>query len=66
MGHETGTVEVSFSCKSVRWIVGGAEGTSTKDDGPGDGFTANWLNFISFSLGLTWEATFGKASSRTE
>lgn len=44
---------------NLRWIGGGAEGTSTKDDGPGDGFTANWLNFVSFSIGLTWEATGG-------
>lgn len=42
---------------NLRWIGGGAEGTSSKDDGPGDGFTANWLNFISFSIGITWRAT---------
>lgn len=39
---------------NLRWIGGGAEGTSSDDDGPGDGFTANWLNFLSFSLGLKW------------
>ena len=39
---------------NLRWIGGGAEGTSKDDDGPGDGFTANWLNFISFSIGVTW------------
>ena len=44
---------------NLRWIGGGAEGTSSDNDGPGDGFTANWLNFVSFSLGLTWEATAG-------
>jgi hypothetical protein len=44
---------------NLRWIGGGAEGTSSDNQGPGDGFTANWLNFVSFSLGLTWEATGG-------
>ena len=44
---------------NIRWIGGGAQGTSSDDDGPGDGYTENWLNFISFSLGLTWEATGG-------
>jgi hypothetical protein len=45
------TKELFFN---LRWIGGGAEGTGKDDDGPGDGFTANWLNFISFSIGVTW------------
>ena len=40
---------------NLRWIGGGAEGTNKDDDGPGDGFTANWLNFVSFSIGVTWK-----------
>ena len=42
---------------NLRWIGGGAEGTSSEDDGPGDGYASNWLNFFSFSIGLTWQAT---------
>lgn len=39
---------------NLRWIGGGAEGTGSDNDGPGDGFTSNWLNFLSFSMGLKW------------
>ena len=39
---------------NLRWIGGGGEGTSSNDDGPGDGFSANWLNLLSFSIGITW------------
>lgn len=40
---------------NLRWIGGGAEGTGNGRQGPGDGFTANWLNFLSFSIGLKWQ-----------
>jgi hypothetical protein len=36
---------------NVRYLGGGAEGTSQDDDGPGDGFTRNWLHFLTLSLG---------------
>ena len=42
---------------NVRYIGGGAEGTSSDDDGPGDGFNANWLHLITFSLGAAWAPT---------
>jgi hypothetical protein len=38
-----------YAC--VRYIGGGAEGTSKNPDGLGDGYTANWLSFTSLSLG---------------
>lgn len=39
-----------YAC--VRYIGGGAEGTSKNPDGFGDGYTANWLSFTSLSLGV--------------
>jgi hypothetical protein len=42
---------------NVRYIGGGAEGTSSDDDGPGDGYTSNWLHFITFSIGMAWTPT---------
>ncbi len=38
-----------YAC--VRYIGGGAEGTSKNPDGFGDGYSANWLSFTSLSLG---------------
>jgi hypothetical protein len=35
---------------NLRYLGGGAEGTSD-DRGPGDGFTRNWLHFVTLSLG---------------
>jgi len=37
----------------VRYLGGGAEGTSKSDaaQGPGDGFTANWLHFLTTTVG---------------
>lgn len=35
---------------NLRYLGGGAEGTGN-DDGPGDGFTRNWLHFATLSLG---------------
>ena len=38
---------------NLRYIGGGAEGTSTDYVGPGDGYTKNWLHAFSVSLGVT-------------
>jgi len=38
---------------NVRYLGGGAEGTSSDDDGPGDGFNKNWLHFMTISLGAS-------------
>lgn len=35
----------------VRYLGGGASGTGTPDGG-GDGYTANWLHFLTVSLGF--------------
>lgn len=40
---------------NLRWIGGGAEGTSNDNDGFGDGYTKNWLNFFSVSVGFNYE-----------
>ncbi len=37
---------------NLRYLGGGAEGTSPRDDGPGDGWVDNWVHFTSLSLGL--------------
>jgi len=37
---------------NVRYIGGGARGTDEGDPGPGDGYTDNWLNTVSVSLGF--------------
>jgi hypothetical protein len=39
---------------NLRYIGGGAKGTSSGSKGPGDGFTANWLHFVTVTLGLQW------------
>jgi len=38
---------------NLRYLAGGAEGTSTDDPGPGDGYVKNWLHAFSVSLGVT-------------
>jgi hypothetical protein len=42
---------------NVRYLGGGAEGTSKDNDGPGDGYTSNWLHLLTFSLGMAWAPT---------
>ena len=42
---------------NARYLAGGAEGTSSEDSGPGDGYNENWLHFFTFSLGLQWSPT---------
>lgn len=37
---------------NLRYLGGGAEGTSSDDTGPGDGFNKNWLHFLTVSLGF--------------
>jgi hypothetical protein len=39
---------------NVRYLGGGAVGTSTDDTGPGDGYVENWLHFITVTLGATF------------
>jgi hypothetical protein len=41
---------------NLRYIGGGAEGTGD-DNGPGDGYTSNWLHLLTFSLGMAWTPT---------
>lgn len=38
---------------AVRYIGGGAEGTSKNSEAFGDGYTANWLHFTTLSLGVS-------------
>jgi hypothetical protein len=38
---------------NLRWIGGGAEGTSDPDDF-GDGYNQNWLHFLTVSLGVSF------------
>ncbi|MGM0557242.1 MAG: hypothetical protein ACQEVA_12740 [Myxococcota bacterium] len=39
---------------NFRYLAGGGEGTSNDDEGPGDGFTKNWLHFATVSLGFSY------------
>lgn len=39
---------------NVRYLGGGATGTSTKDIWPGDGYVKNWLHFLIPSLGCIY------------
>ena len=41
----------SVTFLNVRYLGGGAEGTSRNNPGPGDGFTSNWLQFLTISAG---------------
>lgn len=38
---------------NVRYLGGGAEGTSPDSTPPGDGYTSNWLHTVSVTLGAT-------------
>ena len=38
---------------NLRYLAGGARGTSTSTREPGDGYTNNWLHFVSLTLGFT-------------
>lgn len=37
---------------NLRFVGGGARGTSQNPDGPGDGYTNNWLHTMTLSLGM--------------
>ncbi|HAN31070.1 MAG TPA: hypothetical protein DCQ06_05680 [Myxococcales bacterium] len=41
---------------NLRYLGGGATGESNDDTDPGDGYTRNWLHFVTISLGFTWNA----------
>ncbi len=47
------TKEVT-SFLNLRYLGGGAVGTNERMEGPGDGFTRNWLNFITVSAGFVY------------
>lgn len=40
---------------NLRYLGGGAVGTSDNNDGPGDGYVKNWLNFGTVTLGFVYE-----------
>lgn len=40
---------------NVRFLAGGAKGTSRYEDAEGDGFANNWLNTLSLTLGVVLE-----------
>ncbi|MBN2193339.1 MAG: hypothetical protein JW751_11035 [Polyangiaceae bacterium] len=46
----TPIAEVGEVFLNLRYFGGGADGTGS-DDGPGDGYTSNWLHFLTLSLG---------------
>ncbi len=39
---------------NLRYLGGGAVGTSENDPGPGDGYVRNWLNFLTVSIGAKY------------
>lgn len=41
---------------NVRYLGGGAVGTQSDPTPPSDGYTKNWLSFITFSLGIQFRA----------
>lgn len=38
---------------NLRYVGGGGSGTSADDEGPGDGYTDNWIHLVALSLGFT-------------
>jgi hypothetical protein len=40
---------------NLRYLGGGAVGTSEEDEGPGDGYVKNWLHFYTVSFGIIYE-----------
>ena len=50
-GVELGSGAEAFL--NLRYLTGGAEGTSTNYTPPGDGYTSNWLHFLVLSLGFS-------------
>ncbi|MEM6348974.1 MAG: hypothetical protein AAF927_34125, partial [Bacteroidota bacterium] len=40
---------------NLRYLGGGAVGTSTDDEGPGDGYVRNWLHFLTVGIGYSYQ-----------
>ncbi|MBN1755197.1 hypothetical protein JW877_03185 [bacterium] len=40
---------------NLRYLGGGAVGTSEDDQGPGDGYVKNWLHFLTATVGFSFE-----------
>jgi len=40
---------------NLRYLGGGAVGTSDNDDGPGDGYVRNWLHFGTVTVGFKYK-----------
>lgn len=40
---------------NIRYLGGGAVGTSDDETGPGDGYVKNWLNFLTVTCGFIYE-----------
>src|SRR6056297_521910 len=40
---------------NLRYLGGGAVGSSDNDPGPGDGYVKNWLNFLTMTCGFIYE-----------
>ncbi|MEM7657207.1 MAG: hypothetical protein AAF399_13820, partial [Bacteroidota bacterium] len=40
---------------NLRYLGGGAVGTSDDDEGPGDGYVRNWLHFLTVGIGYTYQ-----------
>ncbi|MFK7925114.1 MAG: hypothetical protein AB8H47_24370 [Bacteroidia bacterium] len=53
IGSKMGTTDRLFL--NLRYLGGGAVGTNTDDDGPGDGYVRNWLNFLTVGIGYTYQ-----------
>ena len=51
--------EGSDAFLNVRYLGGGAEGTDDNEDGQGDGYTRNWLHFITVSAGFSIDLVGG-------
>lgn len=41
---------------NLRYLAGGASGTSKDSEDRGDGFVSNWLHFITLSVGAAWSS----------
>jgi len=50
-----GVTQSTNTFLNIRYLGGGAVGTSDDDSGPGDGYVRNWLHFITVSAGFIYE-----------
>ena len=53
LGYEIQKPVSAFA--NLRYLGGGAVGTSDNNEGPGDGYVKNWLNFLTVSAGFVYE-----------